>query len=76
MRSRIEFTLTARQHAERQGVLSAALEVVLPPNLARGDIVTLSAATGSATFVMLRRHLHVMADGTQTLVVELDYPVR
>lgn len=76
MRSRIEFTVTARQHAERQGVLPGMLDVVLPPNLAKGDIVTLPASTGSVTFVVLRRHLHVMADGAQTLVVELDYPVR
>ena len=76
MKPNIELTLAAGRHAKRRGLLPSIHDVALPENLVNGDIVKFSTATGPEAFVVLRRHLHIMADGTQSLVIELDYPIR
>lgn len=75
MQSIVELTASARLHAEAKGLLNALRSIVLDPCTARGDIIELSTPSGSEAFIVHARRLRIAQDGSQQLVIELDYPV-
>jgi hypothetical protein len=76
MQTRIELTSTARLHAAHMGVAGALAALELGVWVQVGDLIELASTEGQHAFIVRLRRLVVGAEGSQTLVVQLDHPAR
>lgn len=72
----VEFTLSARRHAERLGLLEALGAALLPAYTQVDDLVEWGAATSANAFIVRSRRLTLDASGGAALVLVLDHPPR
>lgn len=76
MKAKHELTFAAKRRAEQLGISMLMQNSILSSDMMRGDVVEFETPTGPERFVVFSRRFRFAADGTVSLWIELDHPVR